>query len=248
MIVNEPNGLMSLLRGLVDLVWPRLCGICDTPLGGAEPRINLCSACHAAICHDNVLTCPRCTSTVGPHTDLSTGCTRCRTIPFHFARAVRLGPYEGVLRTAVLRTKQDDGEWLAEELGRTFALARREKLLSGCPEVVVPVPLHWRRRWTRGYNQAEAVARELARSLNCPLRSGWLVRTRSTSHQPTLTPAARWENVRGAFRVRTQESVRGVRILLVDDVMTTGATADAAAAALLQAKAAQVTVAILAHR
>jgi ComF family protein len=152
------------------------------------------------------------------------------------------------LRTAILRTKQENGEWLAEELGRTFAGTRRGKLLSGSPEVIVPVPLHWRRRWHRGYNQAEAVARELARALNCPLRPGWLVRTRPTNLQPTLTPSARWENVRGAFRARSPDSIRGVRILLVDDVLTTGATADAAAAALLQAKAAQVTVAILAHR
>jgi ComF family protein len=144
--------------------------------------------------------------------------------------------------------KDESGERVAEELGRLFAEVRREQLLSSGPEVVVPVPLHWRRRWQRGYNQSEALAREMARAMKLPHRSRILRRIRPTQHQPSLSPTARWENVRGAFQVRWKSSVRGARILLVDDVLTTGATADSASAALLQAGAAQVSVAILAHR
>jgi ComF family protein len=129
-----------------------------------------------------------------------------------------------------------------------FAENRLAQLMAADPQVVVPIPLHWRRRWTRGYNQSEAVARALAERLGLPCRPGWLVRIRPTQYQPTVSATARWENVRGAFRVGFRAAVRGVRILLVDDVLTTGATADAAATALTKAGTAQVAVAVLAHR
>jgi ComF family protein len=115
------------------------------------------------------------------------------------------------------------------------------------PEVVVPVPLHWLRRWGRGYNQSEAVARALADRLGLPCRT-WLVRTRPTPTQRAQSAAARWENVRGAFRARRGAALQGTRVLLVDDVLTTGATGDAAATALRQAGAAQVVLAVLARR
>jgi ComF family protein len=144
--------------------------------------------------------------------------------------------------------KAENAEPLAEEVGRAFAVTKRAQLRAGDPQVVVPVPLHWRRRLMRGYNQAEAVARSLAQELGLPPKAGWLVRTRPTPQQATVSATGRWENMRGAFRVGFRTPVRGVRVLLVDDVLTTGATADAAATALRRAGAAQVTVAVLAHR
>ena len=143
--------------------------------------------------------------------------------------------------------KDVGGEPVAEEVGRALAATKRAQLLADSPQVIVPLPLHWRRRWTRGYNQSEAVARSLADELGLPLRL-WLVRTKPTPQQQALSATARWENVRGAFRVGLGAPVRGVRILLVDDVLTTGTTADAAATALAAAGAAQVRVAVLAHR
>jgi predicted amidophosphoribosyltransferase len=101
---------------------------------------------------------------------------------------------------------------------------------------------------SRGYNQSAAVAQGLAAQLALPYRPGWLVRTRPTPSQVAQTPTERWANVRGAFRVGRFCRPRGVRVLLVDDVLTTGATADAAASVLAAAGAAQVTVAVLAHR
>lgn len=238
----------SLLSGLADLVWPRFCLLCSVRIESVALTGVLCDGCRAELISDQAETCPRCASTVGPHTDTNDGCTRCRSHRFRFTSVTRLGAYDGRLREAILRIKDEGGEALAEEMGRAFAVTRRAQLSAGGQQVVVPVPLNWRRRLTRGYNQAEAVARSLADELGLPFKAGYLVRTKPTPQQPTVSATARWENVRGAFRVGFRAPVRGMRILLVDDVLTTGATADSAATVLTQAGAAQVTVAVLAHR
>jgi ComF family protein len=148
----------------------------------------------------------------------------------------------------VLAAKQAANEPMAVELGRIWAEHRFDRLPGPKPTLVVPVPLHWWRRWERGYNQSAAIARGIAEQLRLPLQSRALVRTRPTPPQTTRTPTERRENVRGAFRVGRFARVRGERVLLVDDVLTTGATADAAAASLVAGGAAQVTVAVIAHR
>lgn len=234
-------------EAVADLVWPRVCLVCDAPFDGKAGPGSICECCRKAMLAEPDETCPRCTSTVGPHTDLSEGCARCRGVPYRFASGVRLGPYTGPLRDAVLRMKASSGEPLAETLGRLWA-ARKEQLLAAKPDVVVPVPLHWRRRWVRGYNQSESLAVGLGVGLGLKCRPRALVRVRPTPTQRAQSPTERWENVKDAFRPGRTAAVRGLTVLLVDDVMTTGATADAAAAALKAAGAAQVHLAVLAHR
>lgn len=238
----------KLAEAVAGLVWPRVCWLCDGPVPPNTSDGSLCPACRVAVLLDPHSTCPRCTSTVGPHTTITDGCTRCRGVTYRFAGAVRLGPYDGLLREAILRMKAAAGEPLAETLGRLWAVQRAEQLRSGRPTVVVPVPLNWRRRWHRGYNQAEAVARGLSGGLGLPCRPAALVRSRVTPTQRDRSPTDRWANVKDAFRPGRGVGVRGETVLLVDDVLTTGATADAAATALMTAGAAQVRVAVLAHR
>ena len=115
-------------------------------------------------------------------------------------------------------------------------------------DLVAPVPLHWRRTWWRGYNQAAAVAEQLARMIGVPSSRRCLRRIRHTPQQLQPSAAARRENVRGAFRVRRGANVVGKRILLVDDVMTTGSTASEASRTLREAGAVEVAVAVLARR
>ena len=238
----------TLAAGLSDLLWPRSCLVCDRRIDALSPAGCVCEACRQALTSDRAETCPRCASTVGPFTDTTGGCVQCRGVSYRFDRAVRLGAYDGLLREAVLRLKHEAGEPLAEELGGLLAASRCEELRYLSVDVVVPVPLHWRKRWLRGYNQSAAVARGVADALGVPFRPAWLTRTRPTVSQTTRSPTMRWENVRGAFRARAGAAVRGVRVLLIDDVLTTGATASSAAGALRDAGAAQVAVAVLAHR
>jgi ComF family protein len=119
--------------------------------------------------------------------------------------------------------------------------ARFDAVKADC---VVPVPLHWWRRWRRGYNQSAALASGLASVLGVPCHPGWLRRVRSTPAQRLLPPGARRDNLRGAFRSSRRTALRGATILLVDDVMTTGSTVHEASAVLRRSGAARVVVAV----
>jgi ComF family protein len=171
----------------------------------------------------------------------------CRNLGFHFDRAVRLGPYEGLRRELILRMKQPSGECLAEWVGDAWASTAEEKLRALAADFVVPVPMHWRRRWSRGYNQSEVLARSLASRLRLPCRPGWLRRVRHTPFQTEQSPTARRENVKGVFLTHPRNELRNRTVMLVDDVLTTGATASEAARGLRAAGAGAVVIAVLAH-
>lgn len=234
---------LDLARGLLQLVYPGQCLTCAQPLSPDED--HCCAACRPALLDDPHPSCQCCAATIGPFVPSADGCLRCRGERFAFARVLRLGPYEGLLREAILRMKELSGESLAEVLGELWARRLAPQLANELPDVVIPIPLHWWRRLQRGYNQSEAVARALAAALGRPCRPSLLRRVRPTPVQHHLGPAERRENLRGAFRARM--GVKGLRVLLIDDVLTTGSTADAAARALRDAGAAQVVVAVLAR-
>jgi ComF family protein len=172
---------------------------------------------------------------------------RCRNLRLGFDQAFRLGTYDGLLRDLILKMKHESGEGLAEAVGALWAEFAGARLAAAGAQVVVPVPLHWTRRWSRGYNQSEALARALAARLKLPYHSGWLRRIRRTPKQTSQTPAARHASVRGAFRARSAAKLRGKTVLLVDDVLTTGSTASEAARTLRRQGAGRVVVAVLAH-
>lgn len=239
--------MREFFRGLGRLVYPPDCLLCgarhDPPDG-----LSICDGCRAAILRDPFETCPRCCGTVGPHADLEGGCSSCRGESFHFESAFRLGPYDGKLRDAVLKTKNLPGEILAETLGLLWADRDAARFRELRIDVLVPVPLHRWRRLERGYNQSAALADALASKLQVPTRRYWLRRVKPTPKQFTQSATARRENVKNAFRSTRSCRVKNLRVLLVDDVLTTGATASEAAKVLKAAGAAQVSVAVLAHR
>jgi ComF family protein len=234
----------ELARGLLHLLYPGACAACGRPLPAEQA--HFCAACHATLTADPHPVCPRCAGTVGPFVPLADGCTRCRDVSLHFESALRLGPYDGRLRELVLRMKHGSGEGLAELLGLLWAEQAGTRLRALGATAVVPVPLHWRRRWARGYNQSEALARALAGHLGVPCRPRWLRRVRHTPMQTRQAPSQRPRNVRDAFRARPG-ACAGQVVLLVDDVLTTGSTASEAARALHAAGAARVVVAVLAR-
>ena len=171
-------------------------------------------------------------------------CSACELAPPAYERALSLGRYDGALRRLIHLLKYDGIEPLGAELGEKLALLGPR---LGSADVVTATPLHWGRHWQRGFNQAALVARQAARVWGLPFEADLLRRVRSTAPQAGRTRAERLSNVRGAFRARDKAAVAGRRIILVDDVMTTGATLEACARALRRAGARGVAAATLAR-
>lgn len=175
--------------------------------------------------------------------DASGRCALCRTGVRGFDAACCFGAYEGALRELIHLFKYGRMRPLAGPLSDMVAAAlpREEGF-----DAVVAMPLHWRRRWERGFNQAELLARATARRCGLPLVKA-VRRVRATAPQAGLSNARRRENVAGAFRAIPGRPLEGKRVLLVDDVMTTGSTAGACALALKRAGARRVTLLTLAR-
>lgn len=235
-----------LARGVLDLVFPPTCRLC----GVVQPsgrEIPFCAPCDAALTPQDGHTCPRCAATIGPFAWVENGCPQCADRAFQFHAVQRLGGYAGPLREAILRMKALSGEGLAETLGREWVRRRPGEFKREPINFVIPVPLYWLRRWQRGYNQAHAIARAMAWEMKVPYRAGWLHRTRHTPAQHLLSPAARRDNVRGAFQAASRPELQGKSVMLVDDVMTTGTTCSEAAKALRTVGVHRVLVAVLAR-
>jgi ComF family protein len=226
-----------LVDSLTDLIFPLTCFVCSAPIDSQPDSHAVCPACRTLVLDDPLESCPRCAGTVGPFSVTENGCAKCGDNAFKFDRAFRLGPYDGLLKDVILRMKVAAGEPLAETVG--FRECR-------C-DAVVPVPLHWRKRISRGYNPASALARAIAAELRVPYLDA-LKRTRNTPSQTGLSATERRTNVKGAFSVSRRGLAQSLRVILVDDVMTTGSTCSAAAHALKADGAAQVIAAVLAHR
>lgn len=170
-------------------------------------------------------------------------CGLCRAGLNQFDSAYAYSSYDGAMRELIHLFKYDRVRPLATVLGGFLnaALPGEERF-----DMLVPMPLHWVRRWWRGFNQSYLLARDLARRTGIPVANA-LRRRRSTASQASLSRAARRRNVRGAFELRRGADVRGLRVLLLDDVLTTGATANACAAVLKRAGASCVAVLTLAR-
>ncbi len=161
----------------------------------------------------------------------------------NFDSAYSFGSYEGTLRELIHLFKYGKVESLARPLSR-FVL--RAIPLDLNIDLVMGMPMHWRKHWERGFNQADLLARSIAKRRGLRLATN-LARKRYTKAQAGLTEAERRDNLKDSFRVRRPAQVRGKQILLVDDVFTTGATLRSAAAALKEAGAAHVTAVTLAR-
>lgn len=137
---------------------------------------------------------------------------------------------------------------MSDAMGRFLYVVRGDQLASARPTHVVPIPMHWQRRLIRGTNSPDILAERLAEGLGVPVMHRALRRCRNTLPQKDLKPHERFQNVRGAFQWASPEQLQGARVLLVDDILTTGATCSEAARVLKKAGGAQaVIVAVLAR-
>jgi ComF family protein len=228
--------IRSLVNGLIAVALAPECAVCQTsltdPLGSP-----VCGECWTGIAEMTPPLCTQCGEPLPSWRVLSLEagrCPRCRRREAAVSTARAIGAYDGSLRGIVQALKYRGCESTAKHLGARMRRAGSE-LISAC-DVVVPVPLHRRRQRRRGFNQAELLAVELGPPL---LRA--LVRVKKTTSQTGLPAARRHANVRGAFAMRPDTGVEGLRILLVDDVCTTGATLDACARVLRRAGAVDVS-------
>ncbi len=170
-------------------------------------------------------------------------CALCRRGLRGFDAAYSFGFYEDELRDLIHLFKYGRVQTLAQPLGRLLAAALpREQNF----DVIVPMPLHWRKRWQRGFNQSALLAREISRRTHVPVKHA-LRRVKNTTAQAGLTNAKRRLNVSGAFRARNKSALNAKKVLLIDDVLTTGATAASCARALKAAGAVEVTLLTLAR-
>jgi ComF family protein len=183
-----------------------------------------------------------------PELDTDAGhCPHCRGQKFRFDAARTLGMHDGLLRQCVHRCKHSYHEPLAAALGQLLAESLQARPFAQQPELVAPLPMYWLQRLWRGANAPDTLAQAVGAVLGLPTLGDLLVCRRFLKHQSHLLPDERRRNVRGAFRVSWRYSIAGARVLLVDDVITTGATAQEASRALREAGASAVYVAALAR-
>lgn len=230
-------------RLALDIALPTLCVACREPVDGE----GVCARCWAKLSFIAKPYCPRLgiPFVYDPGPDMLS--MEAIADPPAYARARAAVRYDEVARTLVHALKYQDRTDLAPIMGRWMARAGHELLKDA--DMLIPVPLHWRRGWSRRYNQSGALGRVIERQAGVKLRGELLLRVRATEQQVGLSRPQRASNVQGAFGVSPdrRSQIPGRRVVLIDDVLTSGATVDACARALLRAKAAQVDVLVFAR-
>jgi ComF family protein len=250
--------LRSPLDAIGSTLFPSPCALCGSPLPQFT-SVPICDACWTEIPPHQGPACFRCGDTLDqpPVEGIISShlCRACRLAPPPFERAVAFATYDGRLRGAIHALKYNRIHSAAQRLGLFLAEAIAQIVPAGTTELlVIPVPLHRSKYKDRGFNQARVLAkcaidvlRKSHPGLHLTLAPATLMRLRPTESQAGLTPRQRRRNVRGAFKVSDPSLVRGKSILIIDDILTTGATARAASQSLVRAGAATVFVATLAR-
>jgi ComF family protein len=229
----------------VGLIFPPTCVWCAT---ACPDGARFCASCQDQF-SDRLPSCPTCAATLVvsdvPH--LAPRCPHCHEKKPPFQAAIRLASYEGPLRLAVLEMKRTKDPALGMALAHLLMDQCGSRFAQLAADVVVPMPMHWFRRARRGVNSPNILAQTIGRRLGLPCAPHLLGMKRWTRLQTGLTGRGRLLNVRGAFKVPPHADLAGSRVLLVDDVMTTAATAGEATRALRKAGVAEVAIAVVAR-
>jgi len=247
---SAASGAALIAQGVFTALFPSDCRLCSTPLTNIS-RLPVCPSCLLAMTPLGGVTCEICGERMreGHSASENQICPACQESRPHFAKAAAYGAYDDGLRDLIHLLKYERVVPAAVVLGRMLSEAIQKLGPAADSILVVPVPLHRSKRRERGFNQAELIVRAALK--NCAFRSDLgvdvLERTRLTVSQIGLTRPQRVENIRGAFRVRHADKVAGRKVLLVDDVLTTGTTASECARILRKAGAEEVWVATVAR-
>jgi ComF family protein len=245
MLAPSPSGLRKVGNGLLDFLFPPLCLQCREHVGEAG---GLCSRCWSAISFIEGPVCASCGIPFDAPVFEETKCAACHAESPAFDKARAIMRYDEASKGAILALKHADRLDLVPSFGRWLDRVGRT-MLREC-DLIVPVPLHRTRLWSRRYNQSAELARRLSRLCQRPFAPDALERVRRTPSQGEMPSAgARRRNVTGAFRIRPsmKAKIDGRAIVIVDDVLTTGATVDSCARVLKRAGAKAVFVLALAR-
>lgn len=229
--------MFAVIHTLCDIVYPRLCAVCHDWVGAGG--YTLCWDCRSRLRWITPPFCRRCGDPAEGVATHAYECGFCKKSPPAFTSARSLLRYGGVCGALIQRFKYGNACWASAEMAQWLETGARLHFPVRRIDAVMAVPLSPRKQRERSYNQAGLLARGLARRLDLPYCAG-LIRCRDTISQTHLNMASRRRNVRGAFAVRIPEWIRGRRILVVDDVMTTGATLNECARVLCRAGAVAV--------
>ncbi|MEK6745340.1 MAG: ComF family protein [Nitrospirota bacterium] len=236
-----------IIHTLLDFILPATCSYCRSPVGDSGIP-HFCEACWSDFSPLHGPVCTSCGRPFGSPVSLTDSpeheCLSCRMTPPHYDQALAAGLFEGPLREAIHVYKYRPLRSLGEPLARWMAGQVR---MTVPLDIAMPVPLHKKRLRHRGFNQALLLAHGVSERFAMPLNYDNLVRVRYTRPQVELSGRERAENVRGAFNLVRPAEVSDKRILLIDDVFTTGATMNECAKVLKDAGAASVTVLTLAR-
>lgn len=254
--------MLKLHRNLATLIFPARCLGCESELP-PDPKLEFsvesssfdffstfdshwCNECWTKL-NDHSLRCRKCAATVFANNPLSDRCSLCRNLDLRFETSVSVGNYRGLLQQLVVEMKNQHNEQLAVQLGRLLGFHIFNADFCDELDLVVPVPTHWWRRVKRGFHGTEILARSLANACDLPYSNHTLQCRRRTKKQGMLSIAGRFRNVRNAFSVSPRESIAGMKILVIDDVMTSGATVSEAARILLSHGASEVYAGVVAR-
>lgn len=234
-LVRYARGLLS---GGVELTWPSLCAVCEH----TADRAGLCAHCRSLLQSRDTTRCTVCDQDM-PVGGPAHRCGRCLERAPAFERVFSLFDYGGPIGEVIRRAKYGRSPEIMAAVADDWLRNVPEALVHDPPDAILPVPLHWRRRMARGFSMPLVLAAQLSKRLDVPLSRRALLRHRATPPQAGLNERARRKNLRGAFRLRSPPPKD---VLLVDDVFTTGATADVCARVLRRGGAQRVRVLTLA--
>jgi len=223
-----------------DIIYPRNCIGCG--VASPEPFLHICWDCWSDAPRVEPPFCDLCGDPVAGAVDHDFICYSCSAEKPAFDGARSAARYDGVVGEALRQLKYEKALWLAPDMARLLHRCLLAEYPARMFDFIVPVPLHHVRRRARGFNQSAVLAYELGRRMKCRSISGMLRRIRPTTTQTNLTAPQRLSNVQNAFQSRSERWLAGRRVLLVDDVMTTGATVNACAKALKKGGATSVHV------
>ena len=223
------------------LIYPPVCQLCEAQRAARDSGF-VCSRCWSKVRFIKPPFCERCGLPFEGEITTPFECSNCRDMELNFSRARSAVAAKGVARDAIHRYKYHQAHWFETFLVDLFLRAALPELRAAEWDLVVPVPLHSTKEREREFNQAERLAAHLARALSLPLKTNAVQRVLPTRTQALLSKKQRAENVRRAFAARNGSGLNGERIILVDDVLTTGATTSACAGVLKSLGASDVCV------